>query len=221
MAPWRDLGRIPTRVQLCPVFAPRQRVSRLLLYTEHDPANPVHLYVFDPILNKTGLIWHCRVPEEELRGATLYAYRIDGPYDPVSGHWFDAQKVLLDPFALSVYFPPEYSRSSASKPGPTDGMAPLGRLLKDPVSLRLGCGPPSPPRPRSHRLRAPRQRVHRTVQLGSEPGKTRDLCRAYGEDSLSQRPRNHRSGTPSRPSVRSSGGQLLGLHDPQFLLTPP
>ncbi|HCV42075.1 MAG TPA: hypothetical protein DGH68_01225 [Bacteroidetes bacterium] len=44
----------------------------LLLYTEHDTANPVHFYVFDPILNKTGLIWHCRVLEQELRGATLY-----------------------------------------------------------------------------------------------------------------------------------------------------
>ncbi len=110
----------------------------LLLYTENDPANPVRLYVLDPILNKTGLIWHCRVSEEELRGATLYAYRIDGPQDQSSGHCFDAQKVLLDPFAFSVYFPPEYSRSSASEPGITDGKAPLGRLVKDPHSFDWG-----------------------------------------------------------------------------------
>ena len=102
-------------------------------------------YVLDPILNKTGLIWHCRVPEEELRGATLYAYRVDGPHDPSSGHRFDAQKVLLDPFAFSVYFPPEYSRSSASEPGPTDGMAPLGRLVQGSTVVRLGCGPSSSP----------------------------------------------------------------------------
>jgi isoamylase len=107
----------------------------LLLYTRDDPTNPVHLYEFDPILNKTGLIWHCQVPVQELRGATLYAYRIDGPKDPSSGHCFDAQKVLLDPFALSVYFPPEYSRSSASRPGPTDGLAPLGRLIKNSASF--------------------------------------------------------------------------------------
>lgn len=113
----------------------------LLLYTEYDPATPIHLYVFDPVLNKTGLIWHCRVPEEELRGATLYAYRIDGPYDPSGGHRFDARKVLLDPFASSVYFPPEYSRSSASQPGPTDGTAPLGRLFKDPISLDWSAEP--------------------------------------------------------------------------------
>ncbi len=113
----------------------------LLLYTENDPANPVHLYVFDPIFNKTGLIWHCRVPEDELRGATLYAFRLDGPYDPVRGHRFDARKVLLDPFAVSVYFPPGYSRASASAPGPTNGMAPLGRLVKDPASFDWSAAP--------------------------------------------------------------------------------
>jgi len=115
-----------------------ERVT-LLLYTEQDPVTAVHVHDFDPVHNKTGLIWHCRVPEEELRGATLYAYRIDGPYDPSSGHRFDARKTLLDPFAVSVYFPPKYSRSSASEPGPTDGMAPLGRLSKDPASFEWGA----------------------------------------------------------------------------------
>lgn len=116
-------------------FALYSRYARsvtLLLYSEHDPANPVHLYVLDPILNKTGLIWHCLVPEESLHGASLYAYRIDGPQDPSSGHRFDAQKVLLDPFAFSVYFPKEFSRFAASMSGSTDAKAPLGRLLKDP-----------------------------------------------------------------------------------------
>ncbi|MGC9965560.1 MAG: isoamylase [Syntrophobacteraceae bacterium] len=107
----------------------------LLLYTEQDPVNPVHQHAFDPILNKTGLIWHCMVRDEELHGAVFYAYRADGPYDPSKGHRFDAQKVLLDPFAFSVYFPPKYSRSSASGSGPTDGMAPLGILIKDPESF--------------------------------------------------------------------------------------
>jgi isoamylase len=117
-----------------------ERVT-LLLYTEQNPAHPVHQHVLDPVCNKTGLIWHCRVAEDELRGATLYAYRIDGPYDPSRGHRFDAHKVLLDPFALSVYFPPNFSRSSVKKPGPTDGMAPLGRLTKDPASFDWGDDP--------------------------------------------------------------------------------
>jgi glycogen operon protein len=109
----------------------------LLLYNEHDPVNPPLHYVFDPILNKTGLVWHCMVPEEVLRGATLYAYRVDGPYDPSRGHRFDAHKVLLDPFAFSVCFPPRYSRSSASEPGPSDGVTPLWiPALQAPMILR-------------------------------------------------------------------------------------
>jgi len=113
----------------------------LLLYTEQDPINPVREHVFDPVLNKTGLIWHCMVHEEELHGAAFYAYRIDGPHDPVKGHLFDTNKVLLDPFAFSVYFPPAFSRSSVSEPGPTDGMAPLGVLVKDPKSFDWGTDP--------------------------------------------------------------------------------
>ena len=151
----------------------------LLLYTQDDPVNPVHFYKFDPILNKTGLIWHCQVPEQELHGATLYAYRIDGPQDPSGGHCFDAQKVLLDPFALSVYFPPEYSRSSASLPGPNDGMAPLGRLIKDPTPFEWGVD--TSPR-HSHDLIVYELHVKGfTARSNSrrEPRKTRDLCRAH------------------------------------------
>jgi pullulanase/glycogen debranching enzyme len=61
----------------------------LLLYSEQDPFKPVHFYTFNPVFNKTGLIWHCRVPEEELRGAALYAYRIEGNDDPSKGHRYD------------------------------------------------------------------------------------------------------------------------------------
>ena len=102
----------------------------LLFYNESDPAKPVCVHPFDPVRNKTGMIWHCRLPEKDLGGATLYAYRVDGPNDPLAGHRFDPRKVLLDPFSRSVYFPPGFSRAAASKPGPTDGKAPLGRLLK-------------------------------------------------------------------------------------------
>ena len=203
-----------------PCIPATPRSVTLLLYAEHDPVKPVHSYVFDPILNKTGLIWHCLVPEEELRGATLYAYRVDGPNDPSRGHRFDAQKVLLDPFAFSVYFPPEFSRSSASNPGPTDGMAPLGRLSKDPQSFAWDADP----RPRhTHDLIVYELHVKGFTarsNSGVGPEKRGYLCRAHREDSLSQGSRNYGGGTPSRSSVRSSGGQLLGLHDPQFLFAP-
>ena len=50
-------------------------------------------------------------------------------------HQFDAQKVLLDPFAEQVFFPPDFSRAAAMKPGANDGRAPLGVLpVKKPIT---------------------------------------------------------------------------------------
>ncbi|MHC1725887.1 MAG: glycogen-debranching protein [Syntrophobacteraceae bacterium] len=114
----------------------------LLLYTEDDPEEPVHTVAFDPVSNKTGLMWHCRVREEDLLGATLYAYKVGGPYDPSAGHRFDPEKVLLDPFASSVYFPQGYNRALASKPGSTDGVSPLGRLSKGSRAFGRETRPP-------------------------------------------------------------------------------
>lgn len=107
----------------------------LLGYAETDPAKPVCEFRVRHPAHKTGSIWHCRIPADELRGATLYAYRIEGPQDPDHGHRFDPQKVLLDPYAPSVFFPPDFSREACAKPGPTDGRAPLGRLpIKEPTA---------------------------------------------------------------------------------------
>ncbi len=100
----------------------------LLLYTEADPVNPVFKYHFNPRINKTGPIWHCWVPLAATQGATLYAYRLEGPFEPQARHRFDPQKILLDPYARSVFFPPGFSRMACTQPGPTDGVAPLGVL---------------------------------------------------------------------------------------------
>ncbi len=100
----------------------------LMFYGEKDPATPVWESRFEYPAHKTGSIWHCRLPASELRGASLYAYRVEGPQDPEHGQRFDPQKVLLDPYAPSVFFPPNFSREACAKPGPTDGCAPLGRL---------------------------------------------------------------------------------------------
>ncbi len=45
----------------------------------------------------TNEIWHGYLPEA--RPGTLYGYRVHGPYDPGSGHRFNANKLLLDPYA--------------------------------------------------------------------------------------------------------------------------
>jgi glycogen operon protein len=110
------------------LFSRNATAVTLLFYRRDDPVTPVAQHPFDPQVNKTGPIWHCWLPAGALNGATLYAYRVEGPRDPARGHRFDPQKVLLDPFARGVYFPPGYSRAAACGPGPTDGKAPLGAL---------------------------------------------------------------------------------------------
>jgi isoamylase len=99
-------------------------------YRQEDVVNPSFTLELRHPAHKTGNIWHCRIPVNALNGATLYAYRVDGPRAPRQGHHFDVEKILLDPYAPEVFFPPNFSRGACELPGPTDGVAPLGMLLR-------------------------------------------------------------------------------------------
>jgi glycogen operon protein len=114
----------------------------LLLYRDGDPVNPVFSYRMDPLRNKTSRIWHCWITAEMADGAAHYAYRVEGPSDPTGRNRFDSRKVLLDPFARAVYFPPGYDRSAACRPEPTDGLAPLGVLPKTEQPFEWSLAPP-------------------------------------------------------------------------------
>ncbi|ESR23958.1 glycogen debranching protein [Lutibaculum baratangense] len=99
---------------------------RLVLFAPEDWTNPHCSFDLVWSRNKTGRIWHCRVPEECVRAAPYYAYQIDGPRDPTKGFRFDPEKLLLDPYARAVHFPPGFSRLAACHPGANPGRAPLG-----------------------------------------------------------------------------------------------
>ncbi len=76
------------------------------LFSQH--ATGVRLVLFDvdgtsrdiPLLTRSGPIWHGYVCG--LRPGQLYGYRIEGPYRPKMGHLFNANKVLLDPYARAI-----------------------------------------------------------------------------------------------------------------------
>ncbi|HEY3837028.1 MAG TPA: isoamylase [Bryobacteraceae bacterium] len=112
------------------LYSRRATGVTLLLYGANDPVHPILEVDLDPRLNKSGRIWHCWVPAEQALGAAYYAYRVEGRRDPARGYRFDPEKVLLDPFAPAVYFPPDYDRVAATMAGPNDGRAPLGVLPK-------------------------------------------------------------------------------------------
>jgi glycogen operon protein len=99
----------------------------LLLYSASDLVKPAVTFRFDFLRNKSGRIWHCRIPVTEIGDARYYAYSVSG--DVASGlHSFDPQKILLDPYAKSVFFPPNFDRQLAMREGSNAGRAPLGTL---------------------------------------------------------------------------------------------
>jgi len=69
----------------------------LLLFDDADDAEPSHCFTMP---EQTGPIWHGYVVN--LRPGQLYGYRVYGPYDPASGHRFNPNKVLLDPYAKAI-----------------------------------------------------------------------------------------------------------------------
>jgi len=98
----------------------------LLLYST-DLVNPLLTYRFDFLRNKSGQIWHCRIPVTEIADSAYYAYSVSGQ-DVSYIHSFDAQKILLDPYARGVFFPANFDRNLAMREGSNAGRAPLGVL---------------------------------------------------------------------------------------------
>ncbi|RZL64025.1 MAG: glycogen debranching enzyme GlgX, partial [Rhodococcus sp. (in: high G+C Gram-positive bacteria)] len=48
----------------------------------------------------TDEVWHCYLPEG--RPDMVYGYRVHGPYEPENGHRFNANKLLIDPYAKQL-----------------------------------------------------------------------------------------------------------------------
>lgn len=89
-------------------------VELLFFDGDHD-AQPERIVTIDPAANRSYHYWHAFVPD--VKPGQLYAYRVQGPFDPASGMRFDPDKVLLDPYGRGVVVPTNYSRESASLKG--------------------------------------------------------------------------------------------------------
>ncbi len=112
----------------------------LQLYAADETATPCFVYELDHLRHKSGPVWHCRFPTDQIVGAEYYAYRMDGPA-PGPGfefHAFDFEKLLVDPYAHAVYFPPEFSRDAARSPGSNAGLAALGVIPKSHCEFEWG-----------------------------------------------------------------------------------
>lgn len=116
-----------------------ERVT-LLLYESKDLQNPVFSYTFDRFKNKTGPVWHARVHKDQLAQARFYAYAVEGPStgEPFFCNGFRPEKILLDPYAKEMFFPPSYDRAAAIAPGSNAGKAPLGVLCHHKMAFDWG-----------------------------------------------------------------------------------
>ena len=73
---------------------------RLELFDHPEDAKAARVIDLDPARNRTGDVWHVWI--EGIRSGQLYAYRVDGPYQPRAGQRFNFNKLLLDPFATAI-----------------------------------------------------------------------------------------------------------------------
>jgi glycogen operon protein len=79
------------------------------LYAEN--ATRVDLCLFDEpkdsgetasvrLADRSNHVWHVYLPG--IKPGQLYGYRIDGPFEPLEGHRFNRNKVLIDPYAKAI-----------------------------------------------------------------------------------------------------------------------
>ncbi|MDI2034507.1 glycogen debranching protein GlgX [Paenarthrobacter nitroguajacolicus] len=74
-----------------------------------EKAEKVELCLFDDdggevrvdVIEVDGYVWHCYLPQ--VQPGQKYGYRVHGPYDPDAGQRFNANKLLLDPYAKAIH----------------------------------------------------------------------------------------------------------------------
>ena len=84
---------------------------QLALFNHPEDATAARIIDLDPLRNRTGDVWHIWI--KGIRPGQLYAYRVDGPYQPEEGHRFNFNKLLLDPYATAISSLPDWDFNPA------------------------------------------------------------------------------------------------------------
>jgi isoamylase len=79
------------------LFADGATEVELCLFNKHTDAEE---YKKIKILERTHQVWHVYIPE--LAPGQLYGYRVHGPYEPHNGNRYNANKLLIDPYAKAI-----------------------------------------------------------------------------------------------------------------------
>jgi isoamylase len=73
---------------------------KLLLFAAPPDLDPYQVIDLDPVYFRTGDIWHVWI--EGVSAGQVYAYHVDGPYNPTEGFRFNRNRLILDPYATSL-----------------------------------------------------------------------------------------------------------------------
>jgi len=97
------------------VFSANGTGCTLVLF-KHDQTKPIAEIPF-PKDFRLGHVWAMIVHDLEA-GDLEYGFRMEGPWNPAAGHYFDSSKILLDPYARELVGREEWMApsSSSSKP---------------------------------------------------------------------------------------------------------
>lgn len=87
------------------IFAGNATSVELCLFQEDGAVEEIRIRLEE----RNRYIWHVYV--EDIRPGQCYGYRIDGPYRPLEGHRYNANKVLIDPYAKAISGPVEWHDS--------------------------------------------------------------------------------------------------------------
>ena len=72
----------------------------LALFDHIQDRAPAWEYELDPTLHRVGDVWSIFV--KGLRSGLYYMYRMDGPFDSTTGHRFNPEVYVLDPYAKAM-----------------------------------------------------------------------------------------------------------------------
>ncbi len=79
------------------LYAENATGVELCFFESHDHTVETHRI---KIVERSHQVWHVFVPG--LKPGQLYGYRVHGPYIPEAGHRYNANKLLIDPYAKAI-----------------------------------------------------------------------------------------------------------------------
>jgi isoamylase len=79
------------------LFSENATAVELLLYEDESSPEPSDRF---SLSEKTGFVWHAYLPD--ILPGQLYAYSVNGPYEPEKGFRFNRHKALIDPYTKAI-----------------------------------------------------------------------------------------------------------------------